>query len=88
MSVVDDIDRRLLAAGWRIAPPSVVLHRRRWTRWGRDVREEIVCLFDTAGRLHTWSYWQNRRVLIDGDTGRRGRLNEFLSNLEATDERT
>lgn len=42
------------------------------------IRQEIVLIFDAAGRLESWSYWENRRVSIDGDTGRRERLEQFI----------
>lgn len=48
-------------------------------KWGPNTTRHEVCIrFDRAGRVCVWSHWENRRVSIDGEDGRRARVEEFI----------
>ena len=63
--------------GWTLM--EVTQRKAMYYRWRNGVRQELCMLYDKKGNLETWSLWENTRINIDGDTGRRHRLNKYLS---------
>jgi hypothetical protein len=70
--------RHLESQGWKIKDQigsNTTLYRWSDTKF---IREELVLITDTAGRLTAWSTWRNERTHIDGDTGLFDRLEALM----------
>ena len=50
------------------------------SRWlNKDTRQDVRIMLDGARRVTCYSVWENRRISIDCDNGRRQRLEDHLS---------
>lgn len=65
----------LTTAGWRPLSSNEMNGRTEtWYRWRGPVRHELCLVYDARNALDTWSRWENTRVHVDGEAGRRERL--------------
>lgn len=64
--VTDERDRRIVISRWL----------------NKDTRQDVTIVLDAARRVECVSVWENRRVSIDCDPGRRLRLEAFLADFD------